>query len=116
MNDNPKLTITLTGRAPVTINKEEWPVVASAKWHDGREIESQSNRRRRVYVRQHEDGRAIVYGVFDSNWEGERDIRRGELLNKDADLPAAIHRVCEAIGGDERLAEECIADLPAVEI
>lgn len=113
---NEKLTITLTGRAPVTVNKEDWPVIATAKWHDGREIECQSNRRRRVTVRQHEDGRAIVYGVFDSNWQGENDVRRGELLGKDADIPAAIHRVTEAIGGDADLAEECIADLPAVEL
>jgi|SRR6187399_2657789 len=114
--ENETLTITLTGRAPVKINKDKWPVIASASWHDGKEFESQSNRRRRVTVRQHEDGRAIVYAVFDSNWQGEADIRRGEMFleQDDADIPGAIHRVTEAIGGNEALAEQCIADLPAI--
>jgi hypothetical protein len=141
-NENPKLTITLTGRPPVKITKDEWPVVASAEenWHDGREHESQSNRRRkyRLIVRQHKDGRTIVYATysFSSNWQGEsgRDVRGGELLTvtgADADhvgdtdaIIAAIQRVGAEIesrmdndpGVFPRLVHECIADLPAVEI
>lgn len=144
-NENPKLTITLTGRAPVTINKDDWPVIASAdekEWDN--HYESQANRtaKWKLTVRQHADGRTIVYGVhsFSSQFQSEhgRDVRGGELIQvKDADadcvgdadlIIAAIQRVATDLelrmpDGDKwsrgvfpRLAHECTADLPAVEL
>lgn len=123
---NEKLTITLTDRTPVKITKEEWPIIASAKWHDGREVESQSNRRNTLIVRQHNDGRTIVYGIYDSNWQGEKSRRGGELITvggaseetvgDTTTIIAAIRRVAEGLGFSGELAQECIADLPAEEI
>lgn len=126
-------TITLTGRPPVTIDESKWPLIASAsdKDHDN-QYEFQANRLRKwwIGVRQHADGRALVYGKYSytSRWEGERDrsYRAGVLLPKSSGLDA----ICEAIGrvandistsghdGDDdmrwpTLAAECIADLPA---
>jgi hypothetical protein len=109
------LTITLTGRAPVRVRKAEWPIVASAEWHDG-EVPEQADRVWRLTVRQHADGRTVVYGVHETAYRGERDRRGGELLEAGADIPAAIHRVAERLGFDSRLAEETIADLPAEEV
>lgn len=125
-------TITLTNRQPVKINEAEWPVIAvgSDRWHDGGQIESQANRRKKcsIRVRQHADGRAIVYGTYEyeSAWQGERDVteRAGVLLeDADADLADAINGVMDTLAelsDDEdfvgRVARECIADLPAVEI
>lgn len=135
-NANPKLTITLTGRKPVTITKEDWPVIASAgdkEWDNQYEFQANRTASWKLTVRQHEDGRAIVYGVYSytSQYQNEhsREVRGGELLDKDADIPVAIARVAEEMesrlpevngvwsrGVFQRMAHECTADLPAVEI
>lgn len=135
MTNETKLTITLTDRPPVKITKADWPILASAeeREHDG-QYEHQANRRSewRLIVRQHADGRAIVYGIFshDTQWQGERDldIRGGEMLPEGADIPAAIRRVAAALearlpnsqhwseGRFSQLAHECTADLPAIEV
>ena len=112
---NEHLTITLTGRAPVRIRKADWPIVAKAAHWDG-EIEAQANRHAQLIVRQHADGRAVVYGIYTTLWQGERDRRGGQLLQAGADLVSAIYAVAQAMEFDEDLAQRTIADLPAVEI
>lgn len=114
-----KLTITLTDRAPVTIVKADWGVIASAKDYDNQH-ESQANRTWRLTVREHNDGRVIVSGVYSTAFQGERDRRAGELVAANDDtsydyLAAVIRRVAEACGC-EQIADACIADLPAQEI
>lgn len=129
-------TITLTGRPPVRIDEDAWPVLASASdsEHDG-EVECQANRKSSwwVKVRQHEDGRAIVYAGYgyDTHWRGERghSAKRGVLLPADTTHGAiceAIRAVCEDIAQAEcaegdasrwpTLANDCIADMPAESI
>ena len=132
MSDD-KLTITLTGRRPVKIDKDSWPILAQASAKDwDNQYEFQANRTTKMYlkVRQHEDGKSIVYGVYDfsTQFQGERgrEFRAGEMLGAGDDIPAAIERVGrdldERIGGDyfslsmADLIHECIADLPAEEV
>jgi hypothetical protein len=134
-----KLTVTLTGRPPVKITKDDWPIIASAedKQWDGQH-ECQANRTTicKVIVRQHNDGRTLVYGIYTYStcWQGEqsKDMRGGELLTVEGasdeeigdveTIIAAIKRVAGEMlerTGDEafsRLIHECIADLPAVEL
>lgn len=130
------LTITLTGREPVKIRLEDWPIIAEADEVDyDNQYEFQANRKANwlLKVRQHADGRAIVYGVhgYTSAWPNERNrnMRGGELLDNSDDLPAAIQRVAAELesrfseedtqygpGVFPRLAHECTADLPAIEI
>lgn len=115
-----KRTITLTGRPPVSIEDEAWPIIAQASYWKGS-----------VRVRQHEDGRVIVYAVctYASQFQNESGYQQkaGELLGVGAtteQITAAIYRVHGTIDGDEGgrplqwklLAEECIADLPAEEL
>ena len=111
-------TITLTDRPPVTIREDDWPIIAAAKWWDNTH-ECQANRTASLRVREHVDGRRIVYGVLDSRFQHERGARAGRLVNPPTDFLEgtinAIHDVAELIGHPE-LAAECIADLPAVEI
>lgn len=109
-------TITLSGRPPVRITEADWPVIARASEHDGGTVESQANRTWDLRVRQHADGRAIVYGVHWTCWQGESGSRGGEMLAAGDDIAAAILRVAETIDSDARLAQECIADLPAEEV
>ena len=108
-------TITLTGRPPVRINPEMWPIVAKDTDYDG-EYEAQANRIDRLYVRQHADGRAIVYGVHDTRWAGERDARAGELLPPAHDIYAALLRVAESIGAPPEMANRCMAKMPASDL
>ncbi len=121
-------TITLTDRAPVKIREEDWPLIASAKDWDNQH-ECQANRRWDLRVRQNrKDGRTLVYGTYDTQWQNERDAAAGELLTPPSDavisedawyvwdeIAAAIKRVA-ANCGCERIADTCIADLPAQEI
>lgn len=134
-NTSPHLTITLTGRPPVRILKADWPLIASAT--DDRydsEHQCQANREAAwaLRVRQHADGRAIVYAVYHytSRWAGEPEyhVRAGHLLAPGADIPAAILALTDELetrmpddaewghGYFQRLGHECVAALPAVEI
>lgn len=127
------LTITLTGRRPAKIALAEWPILAegSAKDWDN-QYEFQANRRSdlKIKVRQHADGRAIVYGIYDHDTqfqsESGKTVRAGRLLDAGADIPAAItvlaDEMAERIGDDpfgldvHEVAHQCIADLPAEQI
>lgn len=126
-------TITLTDRPPVRIADADWPRLASASFHDyDGEFDFQANRNERghVVVRQHQDGRTLVYAIwtYDTAFQNERDDSRraGVLLDAtptSAQIVDAIHQVHREIGDDEPpkltgdlwhpLAAECIADLPA---
>lgn len=129
-------TITLTNSAPVKIREDEWPVIARGSYRDhDNQYEFQANRTWEVdiRVRQHPDGRAIVYGVYDYDTEiqGERGFRAraGVLLDGasvSAHIPDAVSEVAstlnaaaEAAGHDFRAdisaaERECVADLPAI--
>lgn len=128
-------TITLTGRAPVKIKENEWPEIASGAWTDhDNQYECQANRtwKMSIRVRQHADGRAIVYGNYDfsSQFQNESSFvaRCGQLVPIGCGLPAAINDVAVALRGrladaDGNAAEglrhiqavvsECIGELPA---
>jgi len=132
-----KRTITISNRQPVTIEEDNWPVIASAsdEDHDGGQVRSQANRVSKwsCTVRQHEDGRAIVYSVYSytTNWQNARgySAKAGRLLPVGAsyeDISRAITNVCHEIAerehnGDDALRwkaieADCIADLPAEEL
>lgn len=124
--------ITLTNRPPVWIEDGNWPLVATAseKQHDG-QVGYQPKRISKWFlgVRQHADGRAIVYAVYryTSHRRGARcyGAKAGILLNA-ADTPAICDAICEVSGviaaaecaeNDAArwpsLAAQCIADMPA---
>jgi len=120
-DDKKTRTITLTNRPPVEIDEDAWPVIASGSWWDSK-IERDWNRRYSLKVRQHSDGRTIVYGTYQTRWEGERDARAGRLLQR-ADLLAGVEDIVDAIrgvaadlGAPDVLVRETIADLPAERI
>ena len=111
-------TITLTDRAPVRIKEDEWPVLAQGSWTDGAANLS-------LRVRQHDDGRAILYGLYeDPTWDQAYKV--GRLLADGADLAAGIKNVAddliERVGREQarrhirEAVDECIADLPAEDL
>lgn len=114
-------TITLTDRGPVKIREDQWPEIASASERPGSFVNGtpKPDYETDCYtlrVRQHADGRAIVYGVVDAStaWTGTEGWRGGELLEAGADIAAAISRV--GAGMPPSVVRECVADLPAVEL
>jgi hypothetical protein len=131
--DKETLTIPLTLCRPVRIHTDAWPLIATATYHDhDGKIRAQANRTWTITlcVRQHADGRAVVYGTYDyeTAWQHERSLaaRAGELVPPEADLPAAIRRVAEQLSArvpDAAMhrhigatADACIADLPPDEL
>ena len=124
-------TITLTDRRPVRINDEQWPIIAQATGDSycgndyGRRNQALSQGECDEYslrVRQHDDGRTIVYGVLSAAiaaWgapAGGTDMRGGELLEAGDDIVRAIRRVGESCNLPAEVIRECISDLPAEEL
>ena len=123
-------TITLTDRRPARIVEEDWPILAKAQddsYHGNDYCRRQQALaqgeldRYSLIVREHEDGRVLVYAVIHgaTAWTGTRDYRGGEMLDDEADVVAAIRRVggtAVGRGMPERLIDECIGDLPAEEV
>ena len=115
--------ITLTGRAPVEINEQHWPIIASVSgWvrafpDPARQAQAEMQNqtpRYDLFVRRHiDDGRIIVSGRWS---DYEVDVRHGQLL-KDVDVAMqdtadVIRGIAEQCGIPEEFAHECIADLP----
>ena len=109
------LTITLFDRRPVKILKADWPLVAQTKDWDN-QYESQANRTSTLRVRQHSDGRAIIYGIHETAWQGESNRRGGEMVSSGSDIPHIIRRVGERLGFSVEIIDHCIATLPAEEV
>jgi hypothetical protein len=125
------LTVTLTNRRPVRIDTRAWPAIASAaddsyRGNDYARYQQALYRgevdQYRLTVRQHADGRALVYGVLDAAdvaWSqpaGGESIRGGELLMPGDDVPAAIARVAVACNLPGSLARRCVASLPVEDL
>jgi hypothetical protein len=112
-----KLKITMSERRPLSIVADEWPVIARSDRHDGA-VACQANHEWAIRVRQHADGRRLIYGWLTSGnggvpagWRGAE----GGFLVAAGDEDETI-RAIRRIGGiidDDRMADECIASLPA---
>lgn len=122
-----KKTIPMSEQRPVEIYPEDWPVIAEAMKHDGN-VACQANTEWLIHVREHMDGRRLVYGYCRAGRGGKpagwRGAHAGFLIDScvrllaprdvDDETIRCIRRVDGVIGGN--LANDCIADLPAVEL
>jgi len=120
-------TITLTDAPPVRIREDLWPVIASARGdsYDDNDYARHSQAKAQgeldeyfLTVRQHADGRAIVYARLDgsSAWTRTENRAEGVRLDAGADLAAAVRRVGERCQLPDRIIRDCIGDLPAVDL
>lgn len=127
--DQKKLTITMSERRPLTIVSAEWPVIARGEWYSG-QYDFQAFDGCWIQVREHADGRRIVYG-YAGDWDGggrpDRESRRGGFLVPGVDgqpdeqeTVRAIRRVAGVIDGVAHVgdsvqdaANKCIANMPA---
>lgn len=108
-------TITLSDRPPVVIREDRWPMRAEAEIHNSRNgIDRDWTRRHLLFLRCHADGRMILYGKYQTKWQGERDLAGGEMLEAGADVRDAAYRVAEVIGYEgHELVRLLLADMPA---
>lgn len=117
-------TITLTGRRPVTISEDAWPEIARATGdnYNGTDPARHAQAARQgeldeyaIRVRQHADGRAIVYGTYGEGWRSSHDglDRAGEIVPAGEPVETAISRVAATLGAPPHLAADAIAALPA---
>ncbi len=109
------LTIPITDGAPVRIVESDWPLVAQAsgEWHDPDEYDSRK-REYELSVRQHEDGRMIVYAKLDPPKAGQPG--RAGLVDPPEDLTETVRKVGRDVGLPNHAIQECLADLPPVEL
>ena len=121
-----KITIQLSNRRPISIDPDVWPVIASAR---GNDYDGPPEKRYqaddqdevtywRLTVREHGDGRAIVYGEVRNGEDG--DWAGGVFLDisgdNHADIEGTIRQVGEWGHVPERLIRACLAALPAEEL
>lgn len=123
-----QLTIVLTGRRPVRISKADWPVVAQAAGDNWTGGDDEARHRQAsmcnelteyaVRVRQHADGRVLVYATNEHPTSHAECYRGGVLLKKptDADVIAAILRIGAACHIPDSVVRRCIAGMPAEEL
>ncbi len=119
-------TIILTNAAPVRIIQEDWPVIAHGlhESFDG-EYECPANVKLEINirVRRHADGRTIIYGHYEltTQWVDGHDVcRRAGYLYTDALSPdqliRAIRKVGDEISAVSAVVQECVSELPPLEI
>lgn len=112
------IRIAMSERRPLRVKESEWPEIAGDREWDGQH-ECQATRKWYIAVRQHANGRTIVYGRRTSQWQDERDQAGGYLLEPEAattdEIIRAIRRVAGIIGRPE-MAQIVISDLPEEEI
>lgn len=110
-------TITLTDRRPVIIEETEWPVLSYAE-------ATLDGLKAALLVRQHKDGRCLVYGTLDGDPKERRGYyvhgmpsdtqpmsARAPLAPTDAALIVAIRQTADELDAGE-LAAAVIAGLP----
>jgi hypothetical protein len=116
-----KIKIPMSERRPLNISETDWPLIASAEEHDG-QVECEANHKWAIRVREHADGRRLVYGWLRSGpggvhagWRGSEGGFLVPPLGHVPDDDGTI-RAIRRMGGivdDDKLADECIADMPA---
>lgn len=130
-----KIAVTMSERAPLKLDPDLWPEIASAERHDGA-VEVQANTKWYIRVREHQDGRRVVYGGKvagnGGQYAGFRELRGGYLVEPgeafrdvgdgplgkvpdEQETIRAIRRVAGIIG-DDQMGADCIGDLPAEEL
>jgi len=112
-----EITIKMSETAPVRIDVRDWPVIAEADaWDRGKGTLETASEYEVVRVREHKDGRRIVYGKSVS--PARDNINAGFLVevifsgSDEKETVRAIRRVA-GILKRESLAVECITALPA---
>lgn len=124
-----RITIPLTDRRPVSISEDEWPLIVRVSG-DSCEIRDPARHDQAVEqgqadtyemeVRQHADGRTLVYGRFDEAQWSESDhpgpSHAGGLVEPGGDVVTEIRNVGDKLYLSQTLIADCIAGLTPQEL
>lgn len=105
-----RLTIVLSGRRPVTIACEDWPLIAQA------ELGRYGHPEQHLYIREHADGRMLIYGIekpFDAK---AVPAQGGVVLAAGEDVGAAAKWLAERLNFPDVLVDVCLAKLSPEEL
>lgn len=125
--------VVLSGGHPVRVSPRDWPIISDASMPlsvdiDEHQTDTHEIGHARLAVRQHRDGRCLVYGYTryeackdcqDSEWLESLNIyhlRAGRLLPPDSDLIDAIRDVGIALRLNGHTILACINGLPAQDL
>lgn len=119
--------VVLNGGHPVRVSPRDWPIISDATKPLNVEINEQEFDcvgHERLVLRQHRDGRYLVYGYTryvntDSKWLASLDIynlRGGKLIPSGTDPVGAIRDVGIALRLDDHMIMACINGLPAQDL
>jgi hypothetical protein len=123
--------IVLSGGHPVGVSPRDWPIISDSTrllYMDIDEHQAEEIGHERLAVRQHRDGRCLVYGftryeAFEGcqapEWLASLNIynlRGGRLLPSDSDPIDAIRDVGIALRLDDHTIRACINGLPAQDL
>lgn len=125
-----KITVYLTDRNPVNVDPKEWPICArgtgdSHQGSHGPEYEQARAQGQydeyKLIVRQHTDGRTLVYGIVDAApaWTGNASVRGGELLTRRPDtdeLFRIVRQVGEELGLPNAVIRDCFESFQPEEL
>ena len=120
------ITIHMSDRAPVEIDTDTWPLIVSVSGTSADDMEYCRREQAigqgecdtyKLRVRQHADGRSIVYAIYEgaTQWTGHPVWHAGRVIDGADDIAAVIRDVateCEP-PIPESVIREAIADLPA---
>jgi hypothetical protein len=116
-----EITIKMSETAPVRIDTRDWPLIAQIDAHDGA-LKCQAATEWTMCVREHADGRRLVYGWQEAGnggqYAGFEPTLAGFLVDAlgahcaERETVRAIRRVAGILKRDS-LARDCIIALPA---
>ncbi len=96
-------TVTLTHRRPVQIDTADWPCIAHGRGDSFIDNDYELH----LIVRQHADGRVLVYAIYDASRLCGEDHRGGVLLDAPVTSQALVDTMFD-IGYDSGISERII--------
>jgi hypothetical protein len=111
MPEHLHLHVTVSGLPPVRIQTERWPVIAHAQCSNAA-FKFQDGHMGHLAVRQHSDGRTLVYGVLEIRTPEKHERQAGRLLPAGADISQALEEVCHDLEMNSEIVWACLAHVP----
>ena len=105
-----RIVIWLEGKGPVRIDPDKWPIIREGNWSGGLLAGMQ---RLHMEIREHDDGRLIVYGEQRSPIGEDSSIRTGRVAPRLRDHEKGLLDQAVAVGKTIGLSQVAVQDFVA---